>query len=197
MSHAARGGPSGRPRAQAVLPRQLARIAPWLAGNADTCPRPERGQLSSSTISEAPTWRLGLARLGPDTAIPLHDHPGAYAVSLVLSGRVAVDTYSLASDSGRGTARLSPAASLQLGPGETALLDPWQVNVHRLRASAAGTVLLTGTFSSAAELTARRWFFPLRSNADHTLEVAVVDDAMMRLAVPRSRPGSGSLTIGE
>ncbi|MEA3276149.1 MAG: hypothetical protein U9Q81_12835 [Pseudomonadota bacterium] len=137
----------------------------------------ERREHQCSTIQETSTWRFGIIRLGPAARIPPHDHPGAYAVSQVLAGQVTIDAFSLVKEYSRGMAQLRQASTADLGPGESAVLDPWDVNIHRLRASQHGAVLLTGAFANGASLRSRRWFFTIRQDQSGTIEAAAVDQA--------------------
>ena len=77
------------------------------------------------------------------------------------------------------------AWTADLGPEESAVLDPWNVNIHRLEASDDGAVLLSGIFSNRFKIKGRHWFFPLGQLERDTVKAAVVDHDAFLLNVGR------------
>jgi hypothetical protein len=158
------------------------RLASHTAGLKATHPDHEPGERLSFPIHASRGHRYGVLHLGPDTRVPLHDHPGAYAVTLVLSGQLSIDAFSLHAEHGN-RATLRHAWTRELRRGETAILDPWEVNLHRLGTSEKGASLLTATFANGMALDNRRWYFEIRTTREGILETARVDDASMHRKV--------------
>ena len=179
LASLARRDRGARPKAITALPQgmyRMRRFIRWQGGLSEALKHVgDRG----ITLHESERWRLGVVRLGPSGKIPLHDHPGAFSVSHVLAGGVTVDAYSSVEHL-RGVVRLQRAWSAALGPGQSAVLDPWHVNIHCLEASKDGAVLLTGIFAHGKRRENRRWFFSLGQSNNDTLTAVVVDQASAR-----------------
>lgn len=191
MLEIARGDRIFRPRAMASLPRGMKRIAPFARGSTNYQTIKSIGGAKSATILETSAWRIGLVRLDPAVTIPLHDHPGAYAVSYVIEGEVMIDAFSSQKECSRRTVQLRHAWSVKCAQGQSATLDPWDVNIHRIHASEVGAVLLTGAFANGAQLKTRRWFFPISQSEKGTLSAAVVDQPTVNNKIRPSGVYSG------
>ncbi|MGA7982760.1 MAG: hypothetical protein WCA32_21375 [Chromatiaceae bacterium] len=176
MSSIARGDRGSLARAVAGLQQGIKHIRRLTQGIAAIQPAHKSGAHQSFTLCSTPTWRLGLVQLGPEARIPMHDHPGAYAVSHVLAGAVTIDAFALSEQYARGRVQLRQAGTNDLAPGETAILDPWDVNIHRVLASIHGAVLFTGAFANGSALASRRWYTTIRQDGTETIEAAVLHE---------------------
>lgn len=136
---------------------------------------PAPGGSHHDVLANAPGWRVGVLTLGPDARIPLHDHPGSYALGVGLLGSVEIRIFALLGDAARGMARLKPREIRTIGRGDAALLDPDSVNLHALRAGSEGCRLLTGRFATGAGLEPSRIYFPGPTSVDGCLSAVVVD----------------------
>ncbi len=191
MSKIARRDRQSLSGAMALLPRGMKQIRHLTTGIANPLALPRSTTIQSVTIHKTLAWRLGVVRLGPDVTIPLHDHPEAYAVSYVLGGKITVDAFSFAKKCSHGITQLYPAWSVECGPEESAILDPWDINIHCVHASQGGAVLLTGTFANGIQLESRRWFFTTGHPQSGTRAV-VVDQAT---AHDKMKPSSVALDL--
>ena len=155
----------------------------------DVAPAP--GGSHHHVLADAPGWRVGVLTLGPHARIPLHDHPGSYALGLGFRGSVAIRTYSLLGGAAREMVRLRPREVRDIGRGDAAVLDPGNVNLHALRAGAEGSRLLTGRFATGAGLEASRIYFPGPALADGCLSAVVVDRSRGKALAQALRSAAG------
>lgn len=143
------------------LNRGIRHLAPYREAllRAETCQpsaRPSRFQ----PLVEAPGLRLGFLTLFRFSRVPIHDHPGAQGVQVVLTGRARVQQYEqLADERPRGRlARLERRADRLLGPDQGAAYTPKRLNIHELQASTPRCVLLN-LVVRPPEPERRTWYF--------------------------------------
>ena len=113
-------------------------------------------------LLDMPTLRAGvltLFRFGP---VPLHDHPGAYGMQRVLSGRVRVGCYEqgVVSEESERLVWLARTAAHELSAGESSCYFPERGNLHELVSLSSRSVLLTMTIRPCREQE-RSWYFPV------------------------------------
>ena len=104
-----------------------------------------------------------LIKLGRDTSIPIHDHPGTIGMILVLEGMLELRSFSINPEIvsfGRQAAYLCPADFQRLHKGGTSMVLPDKGNLHDLSCHDGHCILLDVqvTLSHNRE---PRWFFPV------------------------------------
>jgi hypothetical protein len=135
--------------------------------------------LQSQIFHQTGRWRLGLVRLGSGAVVPLHDHPRAFGLSLLLAGTLDVSTYEIVDSPAGRYCRLRRAWNRELISGELTIMDPWRVNLHRLCAGRQGAVVMTALLSVEGALSERSWYVNLREVDDGELAAVKVANAEM------------------
>lgn len=110
--------------------------------------------------------RCGVLAVSPYRPVPVHDHPGASGILLVLEGHLVERSYQLDSSTEPGT------GLVRLVPGETHYLDAgqWDVymsdwnNLHSLSAIGRPAMALSIQFHPGSEQ-ARSWFLTTGKDA--------------------------------
>jgi hypothetical protein len=158
-----------------------AAFARWMQGVAnlivDRCEVSGEAPVQSRVLHQTTRWRLGLVRLAGGAIVPLHDHPRAFGLSLVMSGSLDVGAYEIVDPEAGRHCRLRRAWSRELASGELSIMDPWRVNLHRLCAGGRGAVIVTATLSVQDELCERSWYVNPRELGDGELAAVKVANA--------------------
>lgn len=123
-------------------------------------------------LIEMPVLRAGIVTLFRFAPIPLHDHPGAYGVQRVLSGRVRFGCYehAPAAMENERVVSVGRAAKHELCAGGSSCYYPDRGNLHELLSLSARSVLLSMTIRPCREQD-RSWYFPVNGflPAEHGL----------------------------
>ena len=106
--------------------------------------------------------------------------PALSSLSHVLAGEIIVDAFSCDTPFPNQKAHLNHAWSDRLRRGESAVLDPWLVNIHSVQADRLGAIVLTGLFGNKTLPTSRRWFFKYGSTPRASFQAAVLHQATDR-----------------
>jgi len=107
--------------------------------------------------------RLGLLQLYKNNPTPIHDHPGAGGILLVLQGELELCEYQLEQTDAAGRlklAQLSVAVHKHLGPGQFTLITPESGNLHSLGA-ASDTCIVLSVLLKTYDETQRTWYLPV------------------------------------
>ncbi len=107
--------------------------------------------------------QIGLLTLYQDTSVPLHDHPGAYGIQYVISGKVHIQQYQHASDIEvkQSIAALEKVADNRLIKDEVSIFQPLAGNIHCLKSISKRSVLLSMVIHPYGSRE-RSWYFPIR-----------------------------------
>jgi len=124
-------------------------------------PRPAN-PVFTTPLAATDTCRLSLLAIHPAKPIPLHDHPGAWAAQMLLSGTLLVRHCDLEPQTtGNPALRYLRAISeRELGPGGISSITPEARNIHSLAAAGDNAVLLSIQFTPNGKRV-QSWFFPL------------------------------------
>lgn len=143
------------------LNRGIRHLAPYREAllRAETC-QPSTRPSHFQALVETPGLRLGFLTLFRFSRVPIHDHPGALGVQVVLTGRARVQQYEqLVDERPRGRlARLERRADRLLGPDQGAAYTPKRLNIHELQASTPRCVLLN-LVVRPPKPESRTWYF--------------------------------------
>lgn len=126
-------------------------------------------------VVDESTVDAGILRMRAGNRYPLHDHPNALSVTLVVSGTVITSEFQRPDGSGTGrTVRLPAVGKRLLGAGKSSLMLPSHGNAHDLSALTDSTLLEITV--SRHPRRSRFWYFPLRRRAgsdSHLTAIAV------------------------
>jgi len=129
---------------------------------ARSCSPIENQLWSYQHLSTIKLLQIGLLTLFQDTSVPLHDHPGAYGIQYVISGKVHIKQYQYASDIEvkQSITALEKVAQNSLIKDEVSIFQPRIGNIHCLKSISKRSILLSVVlhpFSSQE----RSWYFPI------------------------------------
>lgn len=107
--------------------------------------------------------QIGLLTLYQDTSVPLHDHPGAYGIQYVISGKVHIQQYQHTSDTElkQSILALEKVAENSLIKDEVSIFQPLAGNIHCLKSISKRSVLLSIVIHPYSSRD-RSWYFPIR-----------------------------------
>ena len=129
---------------------------------AHSCSLIENRLWSYQHLNTTKLLQIGLLTLYHDTRVPLHDHPGAYGVQYVISGKVHIQQYQHASDidTKQSITALEKVADNSLIKDEVSIFQPLVGNIHQLKSISKRSVLLSVVLhpNKAQE---RFWYFPI------------------------------------
>jgi hypothetical protein len=121
----------------------------------------------NATLAQSPSYQLSLLGIHPLRPIPLHDHPGVTGVHRVLAGRLRIRHFEL--DEGPAPegnlVRLEHSAGGEYGSGDFDGLSPHSGNIHNLKATRSGAVLLSLQLPPC-RVEEQHWYFPLEILAE-------------------------------
>ena len=110
-----------------------------------------------------PEIRIGLLRVYKNDSVPIHDHPGASGMLVILEGELTLNEYQLEQSDQYNQmqlASLSMTGQQNLVSNQYALITPDQANLHSLSAASDVCIILDVLLTPYAE-EQRSWFTPV------------------------------------
>ncbi len=107
--------------------------------------------------------RVGLLTLNINNPIPIHDHPQAVGILVVIEGALGVSNYVLegVTELGRSkSAELRRVANRTFYPGQSAVITPAEQNIHALKSESESCVVLDILLQPYQEAQ-RTWYLPV------------------------------------
>ena len=131
---------------------------------AHSCSLRENRLWSYQHLNTTKLLQIGLLTLYQDTGVPLHDHPGAYGIQYVISGKVHIKQYQHTSDAEvkQSITALEKVAENSLITDEVSIFQPFVGNIHQLNSISKRSVLLNMVLHPY-QSQERSWYFPIAS----------------------------------
>ena len=123
-------------------------------------PRPADSGWSWTVLVDNPLMRGGLLGVFAGYPIPAHDHPGSCGALFVLTGRLRVSWYTVRRRFPGDLAELQQVAQHDCAPGEAALIDEGDRNIHQVVALTEHCLTLNLLVSPFIEAQ-RSWYLPI------------------------------------
>ncbi len=129
---------------------------------ADLPPSRDRPWVSHCLIRTPFVW-TGLTTFYRFDPVPLHDHPGACGIQMVLSGRLRIAHHQPADGSSleRPVVTLEQTGERELGVGESAVVGRRHDNIHGLRILTPRCIVLNLVVMDPTERRRRSWYLPI------------------------------------
>ncbi len=133
-------------------------------------------------LYEDERMRCGLLWLGPDGALPLHDHPGMVSVLVGLVGEIEMERYDAprAPVPSEGHVLLSGGTRTCLRRDDLSVIDGPRGNIHGLRNTTAHPAVALDALWHGGRPVCRHLFFPTGSRSAARLSAVMLRECRVR-----------------
>ncbi len=146
----------------------LDRICLEIAGYYREEDLPEENAICSCPGYVDARFHSGFLILGPNSATPLHDHAGSFALSLLLAGSANVTTWRCTHDINSRLSYLQDRETVTLRPGEFTSILSFNNLVHKVFTTSNPACLLDIHYPEFTQ-EQRYWYIPLTDSESRKL----------------------------